>query len=147
MHTFPYGQVPYEIDVSPDGQLLSASMGEISGKQYLRVFRTRDLLDGTVEAVNQATMSAQTAGRIAEVFFDVDDYVQAGEPIVRFTDIEQQSALRQAQAAMREADERPYEDALAGVCAVYRSAVLDSKDGIEGLNAFLEKREPAWTHQ
>ncbi len=64
------------------------------------------LLDGTVEAVNQATMSAQTAGRIAEVFFDVDDYVQAGEPIVRFTDIEQQSALRQAQAAMREAEAR-----------------------------------------
>ena len=58
------------------------------------------MLDGTVEAVNQATMSAQTAGRIAEVFFDVDDYVQAGEPIVRFTDVEQQSALRQAQAAL-----------------------------------------------
>ena len=61
------------------------------------------LLDGTVEAVNQATMSAQTSGRIAEVFFDVDDYVQPGEPIVRFTDVEQQSALRQAQAALAEA--------------------------------------------
>lgn len=61
------------------------------------------LLDGTVEAVNQATMSAQTAGRIAEVFFDVDDYVQAGEPIARFTNVEQQSALRQAQAALAEA--------------------------------------------
>ena len=32
--------------------------------------------DGTVEAVHQATMSAQTSGRIAEVFFDVDDYVE-----------------------------------------------------------------------
>ena len=64
------------------------------------------LLDGTVEAVNQATMSAQTAGRIAEVFFDVDDYVQAGEPIARFTDVEQQSALRQAQAALAEANAR-----------------------------------------
>ena len=59
--------------------------------------------DGTVEAVNQATMSAQTAGRIAEVFFDVDDYVEPGEPIVRFTDVEQQSALRQAKAALEEA--------------------------------------------
>jgi RND family efflux transporter MFP subunit len=64
------------------------------------------LLDGTVEAVNQATMSAQTAGRIAEVFFDVDDFVQAGEPIARFTDVEQQSALRQAQAALAEARAR-----------------------------------------
>jgi len=61
------------------------------------------LFDGTVEAVNQATMSAQTAGRIAEVFYDVDDYVQPGDPIVRFTDVEQQSALRQAQAALAEA--------------------------------------------
>lgn len=61
------------------------------------------LFDGTVEAVNQATMSAQTAGRIAEVYFDVDDYVHAGQPIVRFTNVEQQSALRQANAALAEA--------------------------------------------
>lgn len=64
------------------------------------------MLDGTVEAVNRATMSAQTAGRIAEVFFDVDDYVQPGEPIVRFTNVEQQSGLRQAQAALAEARAR-----------------------------------------
>lgn len=64
------------------------------------------LFDGTVEAVNQATMSAQTAGRIAEVFFDVDDYVEPGQPIVRFTDVEQQSALRQARAALTEARAR-----------------------------------------
>ncbi|MDX2412317.1 MAG: efflux RND transporter periplasmic adaptor subunit [Woeseiaceae bacterium] len=64
------------------------------------------LLDGTVEAVNKATMSAQTAGRIAEVFFDVDDYVQPGQPIVRFTDVEQQAALGQAQAALAEARAR-----------------------------------------
>ena len=61
------------------------------------------LLDGTVEAVNQATMSAQTSGRIAEVYYDVDDYVEPGSPIVRFTDVEQQSALRQASAALAEA--------------------------------------------
>jgi len=59
--------------------------------------------DGTVEAVNQATVSAQTAGRIAEVFYDVDDYVEPGNPIVRFTDVEQQSALRQAGANLEEA--------------------------------------------
>ena len=59
--------------------------------------------DGTVEAVNQATMSAQTSGRIAEVYYDVDDYVEPGTPIVRFTNVEQQSALRQANAALAEA--------------------------------------------
>jgi RND family efflux transporter MFP subunit len=64
------------------------------------------LLDGTVEAVNQATMSAQTSGRIAEVFYDVDDYVEPGAAIVRFTNVEQQSALRQADAALAEAAAR-----------------------------------------
>ena len=36
---------------------------------------TERLLDGTVEAVNQATVSAQTAGRVIEVLFDVNDVV------------------------------------------------------------------------
>lgn len=47
--TWPYGRVPYEIDLSPDGSMLSASMGEINGDQFLRVFRTADLLDGRAE--------------------------------------------------------------------------------------------------
>lgn len=61
------------------------------------------VFDGTVEAVNRATMSAQTSGRIAEVYFDVDDYVEAGEAIVRFTNTEQQAALASAEAALSEA--------------------------------------------
>jgi RND family efflux transporter MFP subunit len=64
------------------------------------------VFDGTVEAVNKATVSAQTGGRIAEVFYDVDDYVEPGAPIVRFTDVEQQSALKQARAALDEAKAR-----------------------------------------
>ena len=64
------------------------------------------LLDGTVEAVNQGTMSAQTSGRIAAVFYDVDDYVEPGAPIVQFTDVEQQSVLSQADAALAEATAR-----------------------------------------
>jgi len=59
--------------------------------------------DGTVEAVNKATVSAQTSGRIAEVYYDVDDFVEAGSPIVRFTDVEQQAELRHAQASYQEA--------------------------------------------
>jgi RND family efflux transporter MFP subunit len=61
------------------------------------------IYDGTVEAVNRATMSAQTSGRVAEVFYDVDDYVESGQPIVRFTNVEQQSTLRQTQATLTEA--------------------------------------------
>lgn len=59
--------------------------------------------DGVVEAVNQATLSAQTAGRVLELPFDVNDYVEAGSVVVRFTDVEQVSAQRRASAAVRSA--------------------------------------------
>ncbi len=45
--------------------------------------------DGVVEAIHQATLSAQTAGRVVELPYDVNDYVEAGAVLVRFTDVEQ----------------------------------------------------------
>ncbi len=88
------------------------------------------LLDGTVEAINQATMSAQTAGRIAAVFFDVDDYVQPGQPIVRFTDVEQQSALKQAKATLTEAQARSNEaaDDFARVSGLFDSGSASKRE-------------------
>jgi RND family efflux transporter MFP subunit len=56
--------------------------------------------DGVVEAVHQATLSAQTGGRVLELPYDVNDFVNAGDVVVRFTAVEQQSAQRQAQAAL-----------------------------------------------
>jgi len=64
------------------------------------------VFDGTVEAVNRATVSAQTSGRVAEIYFDVDDFVEAGAPIMRFTDTESRAALGRAEAAVREAEAR-----------------------------------------
>jgi RND family efflux transporter MFP subunit len=65
--------------------------------------------DGTVEAVNQATVSAQTSGRVAEILYDVDDFVEAGAPIMRFTDTEQRAAVDSARAALEEAEARAAE--------------------------------------
>lgn len=64
------------------------------------------LWDGRIEAVNQATVSAQTSGRIAELPFDVNDFVEAGSVIMRFTDTEQRAALVRAEAALGEAQAR-----------------------------------------
>lgn len=58
--------------------------------------------DGRIEAVNQATVSAQTSGRIAELPYDVNDFVDAGKVIMRFTDTEQRAALTRAQASLEE---------------------------------------------
>jgi len=95
------------------------------------------LLDGTVEAVNQATMSAQTAGRIAAVFFDVDDYVAAGEAIVQFTDVEQQAALKQAKAALAEAEARSNQaaDEFARVSGLFDSGSASKREYDQALAA------------
>ena len=61
------------------------------------------LLDGVVEAVNQATLSAQTAGRVAEVPVDVNDTVKAGALLMRLRATEQVAGLGQAQAALQAA--------------------------------------------
>ena len=61
------------------------------------------VLDGTIEAVNEATVSAQTAGRVAEVLYDVNDFVPAGAVIIRLRGTEQRASLEQAQAALTEA--------------------------------------------
>jgi hypothetical protein len=46
IHTFPYGTDVYDIDVSPDGKLLSASVGGIDGRQKLAVFELAKLAAG-----------------------------------------------------------------------------------------------------
>ncbi len=66
-------------------------------------------LDGVVEAVNQATVSAQTSGRVAEILYDVNDFVPAGAVIIRLRSTEQRAGLEQAQAALREAAAREAE--------------------------------------
>ena len=50
VHTFPYGVEMYDLDVSPDGKLLSASMSEVNGDEFLRVFETAKVLAGDVKA-------------------------------------------------------------------------------------------------
>ena len=68
-------------------------------------------VDGTIEAVNQATVSAQTAGRITDILFDVNDVVPAGAVIIRLKGNEQRAGLKGAQAALTEAKARNAEAA------------------------------------
>ena len=60
--------------------------------------------DGVVEAVNQATISAQTTGRVVEINFDVDDFVPQGSVIMRLRDNEQRSQFNAAEAGLSEAE-------------------------------------------
>lgn len=67
-----------------------------------RVYR----LDGVIEAVRKSTMSSQISGEVEAVFFDVDDYVEKGEVIVRLKDKQPAAKLKQAEAALNEASVR-----------------------------------------
>ena len=53
IHRFPYESVPYDLDISPDGQLLSASMSEVNADQYVRVWRLADVLKGDLRPASQ----------------------------------------------------------------------------------------------
>ncbi|MGE0115471.1 MAG: efflux RND transporter periplasmic adaptor subunit [Steroidobacteraceae bacterium] len=67
------------------------------------------IVDGSIEAINQATVSAQTSGRIVEIFYDVNDFVPAGAVIMRLRATEQRAGMQQAQAALQEAITREAE--------------------------------------
>lgn len=61
------------------------------------------LFDGIVEAVQQATITAQTAGRVVALERDVDDPVRRGQVILRLSGVEQKANLDAARQALTEA--------------------------------------------
>jgi hypothetical protein len=49
LHAFAYEVIPTDMDVSPDGQWLSASVKEVNGDQFLRVWSLAALREGRLE--------------------------------------------------------------------------------------------------
>ncbi len=69
------------------------SSGEISRER---------LFDGVVEATKQTTLSAQTRGRIVEINFDINDFVEKDAVLVKISDHEQSASAEQAAASISE---------------------------------------------
>jgi hypothetical protein len=59
IYSWPYGEVAYDLDVSPDGTSLVVALGEINGKQTLRVVPVASALTGNMTAT--ATFELGTA--------------------------------------------------------------------------------------
>jgi hypothetical protein len=53
IYEFAYEYVPYDLDISPDGKLLSASVGEVNGDQFLRVWQLDKILNGDIKPMSE----------------------------------------------------------------------------------------------
>jgi hypothetical protein len=53
LYTFPYESVPYDLDISADGKLLSASMSEVSADQFLRVWELDNVQKGEMKPLSE----------------------------------------------------------------------------------------------
>lgn len=53
VHKFPYENVPTDLDISPDGRLLSATMSEVNGDMYLRVWELDQVLSGHLKPLSE----------------------------------------------------------------------------------------------
>lgn len=53
VRSFPYGTVIYDMDISPDGELLSGTFGDVSGQQSVQIHRIANLLNGLAEPEKQ----------------------------------------------------------------------------------------------
>lgn len=62
------------------------------------------VLDGTLQAVRQSTLSAQASGRIAQLAVKAGDRVKAGQVLAVVDDRETQAGLQRAQAGVAQAE-------------------------------------------
>jgi len=57
VHTFKYGETPFDLDISADGKMIAASFGEVNGKQSMRVWSLPDMaLDSDPVEVSRLEM-------------------------------------------------------------------------------------------
>jgi hypothetical protein len=53
VYGFPYGVVPYDLDISSDGRLLSASVAEVNGDQFLRVWEIEKITADDIKPLSE----------------------------------------------------------------------------------------------
>jgi RND family efflux transporter MFP subunit len=76
---------------------------ELHTAQY-ETYPVYQTYDGTVEAIRRATVSSETSGRISEINFDVDEFVEKGSVLVRITDAATRARLSGVEANVSEAE-------------------------------------------
>ena len=94
--------IPFLLNLSSTPHAAELETGTAIQREAAREFR----LDGVIEATKQSTVSAQTQGRVEEILFDVDDFVEKDQLLIKLKDTEQKARLLQAEADLKEANAR-----------------------------------------
>lgn len=90
---------------APDGASETASTSALPFDVYTieqKNYPQHRTFDATVEAVRRATVSSETSGRISEINFDVDDFVEKGSVLIRITAAETRARLSGVEANVSE---------------------------------------------
>lgn len=125
----------------PNADAADSPAEPIAMTVHRETVRGEQAWDGVIEAVNAATLSAQTNARVLELPYDVNDVVPAGAVLVRFTDVEQSSATHAAQAQIA-ASKATYINAQANyerIAAIFARGLIARAD----LDQALAQRDAA----
>jgi RND family efflux transporter MFP subunit len=130
-------------DAEPDGLATARAHIESIPREYR--------LDGVVEAVSRTTVSAQTNGQVAEIFYDVDDVVEKDAILVQLKDTEHRARVAQAAAELKSAtakleQARDEHERVAGLFAkknVSASAMDQAKAELKAAQARLDAAQAA----
>lgn len=89
---------------------------------------------------------ARAAGLVTEVV--PSDHVEAAalDLAARFAR-HSAAALRATKRALRAATDQPVSDGLATAQRIYVEDLMHTRDAVEGLEAFVAKRQPSWEHR
>ena len=98
----------------------------------------------TGEAIDAVT--AERLGLVNAVFADAEFETRANEWMQRLYR-QSASSMRMARKAFRIAQAADFDERLAAVERLYLEELIETGDATEGLNAFLEKRRPAWKNK
>ena len=135
-------QVQDQTRTAPDRGLATATASyRLVPKEYR--------LDGVVEAINRTTVSAQTSGQVEAILYDVDDFVEKGDLVVRLRDTEHRARLAQAAADLKSASAQLEQarDEHARIKGLYQqkniseSAMDQAKANLESAEARLESAQ------
>jgi cyclohexa-1,5-dienecarbonyl-CoA hydratase len=89
---------------------------------------------------------AREAGLVAHVVA-ADELEREALAFARRIAARSAAALRLAKRTMRGHERTERANEFARACYLYTGALMQTQDALEGLNAFMEKRQPVWSHR